>query len=157
MKRNSFMAPICLFLPLLAHIFMFHHMFPKRKSIKNYASGKNMRSRREKNQIANIQSLFMSEVTGRRVDWCTFRFHVNMPQHKLYPKEGACTYTSLSCPPSLRWRLKHVKVIRTERNTLQWQKKANYTAICWWYGDEHARRWKCKRRRQGARRREQCF
>lgn len=65
---------------------------------------KNMRSRREKNPIANVQSLFMSKEGLTSVEQgLTSRFHVNiMRLHKLYPKEGACTSTSLSCPPSLR-------------------------------------------------------
>lgn len=50
-------------------------------------------------------------------------------------------------PPSLLWRLKYAKVIWTESDTLQWQKKENDTAICWWYGDEQGRRWKCERRK----------
>lgn len=51
-----------------------------------------MRSRREKNPIANVQSLFMSEVTEGLTSveqGLTSRFHVNICDYTNYiPKKG---------------------------------------------------------------------
>lgn len=119
-----------------------------------------MRHRIGGNPIVNVKSLFMSTVTGRGVDWCrvgpTFGFDVNICDNINYTLPLSF-FSSLSLPPSLLWRLKYVKVMWKESDSLQWQKKENDTAICWWYGDERDRRWKCTRRRQRAREREQCF
>lgn len=89
-------------------------------------------------------------VWGSGIDWwsLTFGFDVNICDNIIYISGGELhLHLSLSSPPSLLWRLKYAKVIWTESDTLQWQKKENDTAICWWYGDEQGRRWKCERRK----------
>ena len=100
------------------------------------------------NQIGIEESLSTSEVAQSTGEALPLGFDVNICDNIIYISGGGVhLHLSLSSPPSLLWRLKHTKVIWTKSDTLQWQKKENDTAICWWYGDERGRRWKCERRK----------
>lgn len=81
------MAPICLSLPLLAHIFAFHLKKKKRKIV----TGKDMRSRREKIQlVVNVYSCPESEVDGLTgvEQGLTFRLDVNICDNINYISRG---------------------------------------------------------------------
>lgn len=135
------MAPICLSLPSLAHIFAFHLKNKKSEKIMLRAKTRGV----EKNPIGNVESLFMSRVRGRGVDWCRVGpcgFDVNIFNNINYiPRGGLHLYLSLSfplsflLPPSLVWRLKYVKVTWTEwyfTVTEERERHSNMLMIWWW-------------------------
>lgn len=140
MKRNSFMAPICLSLPSLAHIFGFH--LKKSEKIMLLAKTWGVEEGKIQLEIYILYSCLESEVeTG--VEWSlTVGFDVNICDNINHiPRGDLHSYLSLSFPLPHSFSLSPVKIKVTKGDvngvwyftvTEERERHSNMLMIWWW-------------------------